>query len=507
MFVRPNHIIKNYLFQTSCLAKTSCTMFTFFPRVNTTSSCILYQTCHLPLLPCHGCVTGPPAPWVGHCLHGDTEGPILGEPTDSDLFAANIVENDLVDVFDDDFYGFAGNDIRIGANDKENRRRSKRNDLDDDEINIDDGLLDEVFEDLPENRRKPLPKPSRPTPTSTRNSNGAEGSFTCVMGGSNTNGPVSKVSVMDIGTYSVPTRKLISSFPPFMTRGSGNTFSLFSSTGLHTCTPGYQVQQLVTFSRFGFGQQGPVQSSYIPGSCNQYNFRNGQWSSAGGMMTQFRNGGSTVNVGSYVMSMGGFDPFGRPLSSVEIFDPRRPQVGWHEVPQWSSPRATKDQCTVVMKDRRRGSQIMVLGGVGQEYSARRLVLTTNSWLSVPPMNHPRTQHSCISLTLNGRPGVVVSGGRDTRGVNNPSVEFFDMNTNKWINLPSLSRGRRGHTMTTIRGQMAVAGGVATGRRGDDDTLDDVELFDGRQWKSARYRMDQPRTGANLVRIPFGTFFG
>lgn len=101
----------------------------------------------------------------------------------------------------------------------------------------------------------------------------------------------------------------------------------------------------------------------------------------------------------------------------------------------------------------------------------------------------------------------MSGGRDTRGVNNPSVEFFDMNTNKWINLPSLSRGRRGHTMTTIRGQMAVAGGVATGRRGDDDTLDDVEVFDGRQWKSARYRMDQPRTGANLVRIPFGTFFG
>merc|ERR1711872_724131 len=125
--------------------------------------------------------------------------------------------------------------------------------------------------------------------------------------------------------------------------------------------------------------------------------------------------------------------------------------------------------------------------------------------SVARMIHPRSQHGCMSVTLNGRPGLDVSGGVDNNNFNTSSVEFFDMNTNKWINLPSLSRGRRGHTMTTIRGQMAVAGGVAGGRRGDDDTLDDVEVFDGRQWRSARYRMDQPRRGANLVRIPFTTF--
>ena len=289
------------------------------------------------------------------------------------------------------------------------------------------------------------------------------------MGGSNTNGPVSKVSVMDVGLYSIPSRQLISPFPSFMTRGNGNTFSIYSNNGLQTCTPGYQV------SRFGFGQ-GPFQSSYVPGSCNEYNIGTGQWSSVGGMMKQFRNGGSTLNVGSYIMSMGGFDPFGRPHSSVEIFDPRRPQIGWHEVPKWSFPRATKDQCTVVTKDPKQGSQVMVMGGVGEEYSVMKLVLSTNSWFSVPPMNHPRTQHSCSSVTLNGRPGVVVSGGRDTRGVNNPSVEFFDMNTNKWINLPGLSRGRRGHTMTTIDGQMAVAGGVGT--------LDGKDVLDGGEFQGS-----------------------
>ena len=49
------------------------------------------------------------------------------------------------------------------------------------------------------------------------------------------------------------------------------------------------------------------------------------------------------------------------------------------------------------------------------------------------------QHGCSSVTLNGRPGVVVSGGVDSNNFNTTSVEFFDMNTHRWINLPSLSR--------------------------------------------------------------------
>ena len=60
-------------------------------------------------------------------------------------------------------------------------------------------------------------------------------------------------------------------------------------------------------------------------------------------------------------------------------------------------------------------------------------------------------------------------------------------------------------MTVINGNMAVAGGVSNGVPGQD-TLEDVEVFDGRQWRSAAYRMDQPRRGANIVRIPRSRFF-
>jgi hypothetical protein len=80
---------------------------------------------------------------------------------------------------------------------------------------------------------------------------------------------------------------------------------------------------------------------------------------------------------------------------------------------------------------------MLMGVDGEKYSVMKLVL------SVPPMNHPRAQHICTSIKLNRMPGVVVSGGMDTNRSNTSSVEFFDMNTNKGINLPSLPRERRG----------------------------------------------------------------
>ena len=67
-------------------------------------------------------------------------------------------------------------------------------------------------------------------------------------------------------------------------------------------------------------------------------------------------------------------------------------------------------------------------------------------------------------------------------------------------------------MTTIQGQMAVAGGVGQvgqGRRsgGQETELDDVEIFDGSRWRRATSGLDQPRQGANLVKIPYTRFRG
>ena len=87
------------------------------------------------------------------------------------------------------------------------------------------------------------------------------------------------------------------------------------------------------------------------------------------------------------------------------------------------------------------------------------------------------------------------------------IKQFPSRQFQWIDLPSLSRGRRSHSMTTIEGQLAVAGGLGTNRRGEDEFLDDVEIFDGRQWRRAGRGLDQPRSGANLVKIPVKRFSG
>ena len=51
------------------------------------------------------------------------------------------------------------------------------------------------------------------------------------------------------------------------------------------------------------------------------------------------------------------------------------------------------------------------------------------------------------VRLNGRAGVVVSGGLGAKANSSlASVEFYDTSTGTWLQLPRLRRGRSGHTM-------------------------------------------------------------
>ena len=97
---------------------------------------------------------------------------------------------------------------------------------------------------------------------------------------------------------------------------------------------------------------------------------------------------------------------------IFIFLIRRPQIGWQTVPRYRMTRGVSDGCSVVTRDLRLGPQVMVIGGRGQGRGVSKLVLSSNQWTSsVARMNHARSHHACMPLTLNGRPGVVVSGGR------------------------------------------------------------------------------------------------
>ena len=94
----------------------------------------------------------------------------------------------------------------------------------------------------------------------------------------------------------------------------------------------------------------------------------------------------------------------------------------------------------------------------------------------------------------------MSGGSSRSNKNMTSVEFFDAMSGEWLTLPSLNRGRRSHVMTVTRGKLLVAGGEGVGRQGRE-YLDDMEVFTGQRWVTSSQKLDRPRSGFSLIKIP------
>ena len=60
----------------------------------------------------------------------------------------------------------------------------------------------------------------------------------------------------------------------------------------------------------------------------------------------------------------------------------------------------------------------------------------------------------IKVTLNGHPGVIVSGG-SSGDSSLSTVEFYNAKTGEWLKMPNLKRGRSGHAMTITNGKLMV----------------------------------------------------
>ena len=120
-----------------------------------------------------------------------------------------------------------------------------------------------------------------------------------------------------------------------------------------------------------------------------------------------------------------------------------------------------------------GKEVVVTGGKGRGNRAVKLSLRTGKWYSLTRMLEPRKNHACTKLTLNGRPGLVVSGGN----LNSTSVEFYDVSSGQWVNLPRLQRGRMKHAMVIEKGKLVVVGGMGGEKK---EYLKDSEVFNGKR---------------------------
>ena len=112
------------------------------------------------------------------------------------------------------------------------------------------------------------------------------------------------------------------------------------------------------------------------------------------------------------------------------------------------------------------------------------------------MEKSRRRHACTKVTLNGRPGLVVSGGVSSSSKNLTSVEFYDSASGQWVSLPDLQRGRRSHAMLVHNGRLTVTGGV----QADGQLMRDSEEFDGKRWIDSRSNLREPRQGFSLIKV-------
>jgi len=350
----------------------------------------------------------------------------------------------------------------------------------DEDINIDAGFLDNNqgnTVELPQSQPKTvISSPASTAPTYIF--------YFCALGGNNANGPVNAVDILNTGLANALQALSIAPMPSKMTQG-GRCSAAYTDRSITSCSSGYTI-----LSPYGF--------LYKPGTCYNYNMGTNAWKQTGAKLTTYRKGATLTKLGRYLMSTGG-KRGKRSLKSIELYDPKKPERGWKRMAKMTMPTSVSEHCTVTVKGRA-GKEVVIIGGKGRENRSIKLDIKSNKWYSLNRLNHGRRKHACVKANLNGRSGIVVSGGINRHDKNMTSVEFYDAASGAWYNLPSLRRGRQNHAMVVNKGKLMVAGGEGIGRAGRE-YLDDIEVFTGQRWIKSKMKLDRPRAGFSLVKIP------
>lgn len=215
-------------------------------------------------------------------------------------------------------------------------------------------------------------------------------------------------------------------------------------------------------------------------------------------MTSYRKGASVTKLGRYLIASGGRRQK-RSLNSMEVFDPAKPKAGWRRLARLRMPTGVSEHCTVVVSGKN-GKEIVITGGRARKNRAMKLNLRTKRWYALNEMNKGRQNHACVKASLNGHPGVIVSGGYSWGNASLTSVEFYNAKTGTWLQMPSMRKARSGHVMTITKGKLMVAGGERKGRSGLQ-ILDDVEIFTGQRWVRSKQKLKRPRSRFSLLKIP------
>jgi len=522
--------------QQLCFVTEGCGGFTFHPgdRSSSKRRCVLFRDCRGGRGECGNCISGPIMPRISECLSAKQEmsesedstltcptgcvpDPLVEEydepTTDTSLVDYNekdyssndgLSNKDLyeVDYVDEDGiyqiteskpsytdYDYELEDYDYDYDNPQDDAFNVRLDEDalkeneeeeDDDIQIEEGFLtdnnDNTVEILPSLNLENIPTEVNKSPPLII--------FFILLGGFDSNGSISRIDLLNTGLGNSAQSLSIAPLPVALLQG-GPLSSAFTDRSITSCGRGWR-----SLSPYGY--------QYNPGSCYSYGLRSQRWEARGGKMRSFRKGASVTKLGRYLLASGGSRKQ-KSLSTMEVFDPKKPEGGWRSLSQMRMPTGVSEHCTVSVEGRN-GKEVVITGGRERRNRAMKLNLRNKRWYSLNVMNHGRSNHACIKTTLNGRAGLIVSGGSGLGNSSLSSVEFYDAKTGTWLNMPSMRKGRSSHVMTITKGKLMVAGGERKGRKGPQ-FLDDVEIFTGKRWVKSKQKLDRPRSGFSLVKIP------
>jgi len=509
--------------QQLCFGTQGCAGFTFHsPGAKTGRRCVLFRDCQGDRGKCKNCISGPIMPRIGECLsarqtiavtpddYQDDEAPNSLDNSDEatteeytnydeELYEVDYVDDDEISQITESSPSYTDYDYGLEEYDYDYDYSINDNPtdealglpLDEDAINVEeeeedtDINIEEGFiADNNANTVDILPRLNLRNNLNTTTKTPPIIMFFVLLGGFGTNGSISLIDLLNTGLGNSAQALSIAPLPASVLQG-GECSSAYTDRSITSCGRGYR-----SLSPYGY--------QYNPGSCYSYGLQSQRWEARGGKMRSFRKGAAVTKLGRYLLASGGTRQK-RSLSTVEVFDPAQPEGGWRDIEGMRLPTGVSEHCAVTFKGRK-GKEIVVTGGKEKRNRAIKFNLKTKRWYSLNEMNRGRRNHACVKATLNGHPGLIVSGGSGGGNSSLSSVEFYDAKTGTWLNMPRLRKGRSGHVMTITRGKLMVAGGEKRGRKGRQ-YLDDVEIFTGKRWVKSKQKLDRPRSRFSLVKLP------
>jgi len=214
-----------------------------------------------------------------------------------------------------------------------------------------------------------------------------------------------------------------------------------------------------------------------------------------GLESAAKKGADEYNYYDYVVE--------KPGNSIWRYEAKTDS--WYEMKDLETPLALEGSCVV-----RVGDKMYMIGGKDEKGNIQDGVWildikdTSKGWTKMDQsLILSRFYHGCTNVTLHGRTGLAVAGGRGNERNTSSTVEIFmlgDVGKQEWTLLPPMTTEHPNVPALTVTNQRLAVIGGGEGHQFSEDGYNKVEIFDGKRWLPFS-TLDPGRIFSSSVTVP------